>query len=86
MTIQTIFCDGNKIYKKIYRKVYAGKNFAQYVEGFFGQRDTYKWGALIQLKGKERIMLRSFGKNGSGDTITHMEMVKDEEFIYMAQE
>lgn len=75
MTIQTKMFDGARVNTRTYRKVIRGVNFAQYVEGFFAQRESNKWGVLIQLKGKERILLRSFGKLDSGDTVTHLNMV-----------
>ena len=76
MTIQTIFYNGEKRVTNIYRKVYANKNLDRYIQGFFAQREQYKWGVLVQLKGKEKIMMRSFGKLASGMTVTHLEMIE----------
>lgn len=62
MTIQMRLHDGNKIKTYTYRKIYKGKKFAEICEGFYTQREGNKWGVLVQLKGKERITLRSFGQ------------------------
>lgn len=72
MTIQTIF--GNElepIKVNTYREVIRNVNFQKYVEGFYAQRDSYRWGKIVQLKGKERITLRTFGKWPNGETVTH---------------
>lgn len=61
MTIQTKMFDGRRVNTRTYRNVIEGVNLAQHVEGFYAQRDSNKWGVLIQLKGKERILRRSFG-------------------------
>jgi len=78
MTIQTIFqtYDG-EIRDNIYRKVYEHKNFTNYVDGFFAQREHYRWGVLIQIKGKERILRRSFGKLENGSTVNHLSMIEE---------
>lgn len=66
MTIQIQYGKDNiLIYNRIYRNVIKNVNFTQYVEGFFAQQDLYRWGRLYQLKGKEKILLRSFGNNSS---------------------
>lgn len=62
MTIQTTISDGWNINTKIYRKVYKGKNLAQYREGFMAQQEHSEYGVMVQLKGKERIVLARFGK------------------------
>ncbi len=77
MTIQTKLFDGVSVKTRTYRKVIKGMHLAQYVEGFYMQRDFNKWGVLIQLKGKERILLRSFGKLESGETVTHLGMIEN---------
>lgn len=61
MTIQITYGEPDKTYTKVYRKVYAGKNLAQYVEGFYSNRGVYKWGVMVQLKGNDIIMLHKFG-------------------------
>lgn len=74
MTIQTIFGNGTEdepTTSRIYRNVVKNVNLDSYIQGFFAQRDTYRWGKLIQLKGKERITLRTFGKYPNGETVTH---------------
>lgn len=73
MTIKMIF--GNEgldhpSYSRIYRNVVKNTSLAQYTEGFYAQRENYRWGALIQLKGKQRIILRTFGKLPNGETLT----------------
>lgn len=61
MTIQITYADAEKTKSYIYRKVYKGKNLAQYVEGFYAQHDNFRWGVMAQLKGKEIIRLHEFG-------------------------
>lgn len=61
MTIRMQFSDGTKQITRTYRKIYKNKNFAEMVEGFYAQRDGMEWGILTQLKGKERIVLHTFG-------------------------
>lgn len=61
MTIQMRFQDAERTKTYTYRKVYKGKNLAQYRESFEAQRNTYHFGILVQLKGKERIVLAFFG-------------------------
>lgn len=77
MTIQTKMFDGRRVNTRTYRNVIENVNFAQYVESFYAQRDSNKWGVLIQLKGKERILRRSFGKLESGETVTHLGMIEN---------
>lgn len=61
MTIQTILHDGSKERSQIFRKVYKGKSYAQLVENFYSFKADQKWGRMIQLKGKEKITLHTFG-------------------------
>lgn len=61
MTVQTRIHDGIGIKTRTWRKVYKTKGLAEVREGFFAQAEHSKWGQLIQLKGKERILLNSFG-------------------------
>ena len=61
MTIQTIVFDGNKRITRTYRNVIRGVNLAEYREGFFAQESYMKWGVMVQLKGKERLVLGRFG-------------------------
>lgn len=61
MTIQISYGTPTETKSHIYRKVYKGKNFAEYVESFYGLRETYQWGVMVQLKGKEIIRLHEFG-------------------------
>jgi len=75
MTIQTKMFDGVRVNTRTYRNVIENVNFAQYVEGFYAQRESNQWGVLIQLKGKERILRRSFGKLDNGETVTHLAMI-----------
>lgn len=60
MTIQTVLDDGYKERTMIFRKVYKGKSYAQLVENFYSFRNDMRSGKMIQLKGKERILLHSF--------------------------
>ena len=62
MTIQMRFFDGDQTKTFTYRKVYKTKNLVEVREGFFANAQSYRGGLLIQLKGKERIILNSFGK------------------------
>ena len=75
MTIQTKMFDGRRVNTRTYRDVIENVNFAQFVEGFYAQRESNQWGVLIQLKGKERILRRSFGKLDNGETVTHLAMI-----------
>lgn len=77
MVIQTKMFDGRRVNTRTYRDIIENVNFAQIVEGFYAQRDSNQWGVLIQLKGKERILRRSFGKLESGDTVTHLSMIEN---------
>lgn len=61
MTIEVHLYDGRQLRTLVYRKVYKGRNYAQHVESFYSLRDTYKWGVLEQLKGKQVIKLHEFG-------------------------
>lgn len=61
MTIQTQISDGTQIRTRTYRNVIKGVNLAQYREGFFAQESSNQWGKMIQLKGKERIVIARFG-------------------------
>lgn len=73
MTIQTIFGDGTDsdlTHNHIYRNVIKNVNLDSYIQGFFAQRDSHRWGKLVQLKGKEKIVLRTFGKYPNGETVT----------------
>jgi len=76
MTIQTKLYDGRRVNTRTYRDVIEGVNFAQFVEGFYAQRESNQWGVLIQLKGKERILRRSFGKLENGETVTNLSMIE----------
>lgn len=76
MTIQTKMFDGQRVNTRTYRGVVGNVNFAQFVESFFAQRESNKWGVLIQLKGKERILRRTFGKLDSGETVTNLSMIE----------
>lgn len=70
MVIQTQFGNEYKADKtRTYRDVKQNVNLAQYVEGFYAQRESYRWGVLVQLKGKDRIILRTFGKWPNGETV-----------------
>lgn len=60
MTIQITYGLPGQTRSAIYRNVYKGKNLAEYVEGFYALQDSYAWGVMVQLKGKEIIMLHSF--------------------------
>jgi hypothetical protein len=61
MTVQTKVDDGISIKTRTYRDIYKTKGLAELREGFYGQREHCRWGVMIQLKGKERILLGSFG-------------------------
>ena len=61
MTIQSILDDGYKERQTILRKVYKGKSYAQVVENFYSFKNCMRSGKLYQLKGKEKILLHSFG-------------------------
>ena len=46
----------------IYRNVVRGKNLQEHIEGFLSMRAYARSGSLYQLIGKERRLLRQFGK------------------------
>lgn len=77
MTIQTKLFDGVRVNTRTYRNIVENVNFAQLVEGFYAQRYNNKWGVIVQLKGKERILRRSFGKLENGETVTHLSMIEE---------
>lgn len=60
MVIQTVFYNGEKHITRTYRDVKRHRGLSELREGFLAQRDTYKWGKMIQLKGKERIIIAQF--------------------------
>ena len=62
MTVQTTVFDGNKRITRTYRSIYKGVNLAELREGFYAQENWNKWGTMIQLKGKDRILLGRFGE------------------------
>ena len=71
MVIQMQF--GNEIEPektRTYRDVIAGVNLAQYVEGFYAQRYSYRWGRIVQLIGKERKVIRTFGQQPNEKVVT----------------
>lgn len=70
MTVQTLIHDGVSIKTRTWRKVYQTKGLAEVREGFYGQREHSRFGILVQLKGKERIILNTFGKLENGETVT----------------
>lgn len=62
MTIKMKLHNGDKLRTEIFRQVYKGKNYAELVESFYAFVGDMKWGELIQLKGRERIILHKFGR------------------------
>lgn len=62
MTIQITVGTGKETRSFIYRKVYKGKNYADQVESFHRLRETYQWGVMVQLRGKQIIKLYEFGR------------------------
>ena len=62
MVIQIQVHDGHEVKTRTYRNIFKGKNLAQFTEGFFAGHTQYRWGVMVQLKGKERILLHSYGK------------------------
>ena len=72
MVIQMQFGNGENPEKtRNYREVIKNVNLDSFIEGFYAHRESWKWGRLIQVKGKERITLRTFGKYPNGETVTH---------------
>lgn len=77
MVIQMIFGDGDrddpdaKVKTRTYRDVVANVTLQQYIEGFYAHRESFRWGKLVQLKGKDRKVLRTFGKYPNGETVTN---------------
>lgn len=60
MTIQITVFDGQRK-TRTYRNIYRGVNLAQLREGFYAQEEHCKWGHMVQLRGKDRIVLGRFG-------------------------
>lgn len=61
MTVQIKTFDGEKVRLENYKGIYRGVNLAELREKFFAYEQTRKWGVMVQLKGKERIVLGRFG-------------------------
>lgn len=61
MTVQTTVHDGISKKTRTYREIFRGVNLAQIREGFFAQEEHCKWGVMVQLKGKQRLVLGRFG-------------------------
>lgn len=60
MTIRITVYDGEK-HEWLYRNIYKGVNLAEAREGFYALRNIYRWGVMVQLKGKQRILMGDFG-------------------------
>lgn len=72
MVIQMQFGNDTEPEKtRTYRDVVKNVNLDNYIQGFYAHRESWRWGRLIQLKGNERITLRTFGKYPNGETVTH---------------
>ena len=56
---------------RTYRDVVKNVNLDNYIQGFYAHRESWRWGRLIQLKGTQRITLRTFGKYPNGETVTN---------------
>lgn len=76
MVIQTHINDGISVKTKTYRNVIKGVNLAQFREGFYAQKVYSRWGQMFQLKGKQRILLASFGLPNM-DTETLVEIARE---------
>jgi len=62
MVIQTRIHDGLGVRTRTYRDIVKGVNLAQLREGFYAQEMSCKWGEMVQLKGKQRIVIGQFGR------------------------
>ena len=62
MVIQVTINDGVETRTRTWRKIYKGDFYDKWRQGFLAQAAYNKWGTMIWLKGKERIILASFGK------------------------
>ena len=62
MVIQIQTHDGHEVKTRTYDKVYRGEGLTKLAEGFWAGRDMHRWGVMVQLKGKERIVLHRYGK------------------------
>lgn len=70
MVIQMQFGNGWEPEKtRTYRDVIQNVNLDNYIQGFYANRESWRWGRLYQLKGKQRITLRTFGKLPNGETL-----------------
>lgn len=70
MTIRIHLNDGRITRTAIYRNVIKGRSYAQLVENFHSFKNDMRWGVLEQLKGKECLVLHTFGKLRNGETLT----------------
>lgn len=70
MVVKYILNDGKKDRSDIFRNVIRGRSLAQIVENFYSFRNDMRYGILIELKGKERKILHTFGKFENGETVT----------------
>lgn len=62
MVIQIQTHDGHDVKTRTFDKIYRGHSLAELTEGFFAGRNVNRWGVMVQLKGKERIVLHRYGK------------------------
>lgn len=62
MVIQIQTHDGHEVKTRTFDKIYRGESLAKLTEGFFASRDMHRWSVMVQLKGKQRIVLHRYGK------------------------
>jgi len=63
MVIQTRIHDGIKIKTRTYRDIpYDRRGLSAFQSGFTAQKPFSRWGMMIILRGKARIVIAQFGK------------------------
>ena len=62
MVIQTRINDGISTTTRTWRKIYKGAFYDKWRLGFLASAQYNKWGEMVWLKGKQRILLAKFGK------------------------
>lgn len=70
MVVLQLLNNGQEDRKYVYRNVIRQRGLAQIVESFYQHREGHRYGILIELKGKERKVLHTFGKFPNGETVT----------------
>lgn len=73
MVIKTIFGNGDlagSTRSTTRRNIIKNLQIASIREGFYAQRESYRWGMMYEIKGTERHIMNTFGKLPNGETLT----------------